>query len=133
MKTKLKFWAALFLFNVATCFPAYAGQITATIPSGSSVSANVSLPYSSSVVRLQTPAAWTNANITIFISNDGGQTYQELYDGAGNEYTIAASASRNILLDPAVFAGVQNFYIQSGTTGLPVNQAASRTIIISVR
>ena len=74
------------------------------------------------------PAAWTTANLTVFISSDGGATYSELYDGVGQEFVIVAGVSRTILLDPSVFAGVDMFYFQSGVTGTLVTQTAAQVI-----
>lgn len=112
--------------------PAFAAS--AVIASGQSLSGAVSIPMNSQPARIQIPAAWTTANLTFFVSNDSSATYQELYDGQGNEYTVVVTAANTtILLDPAVFAGIQNFKIQSGTTGTPVTQGGSRTLNIITR
>lgn len=111
-------------------------MLNAVIASGASLSGVIDLtPYNSSggkrAVGLQMPAAWTAANLTFFVSLDG-VTFQELYDGQGNEYTVIANAANYILLDPSVFGSFLWFKIQSGTTASPVNQAASRTIGINI-
>jgi len=132
----MRFLALLSLLILAA-FPAMAATVTATIASGASLSSAVTIPKTSPQgtaprsVAIVMPAAWTAANLTFFVSADG-VNYAELYDGQGNEYTVVAGTSRYILLDPAVFTAITNFKIQSGTTGSPVNQGASRSLVVTV-
>lgn len=81
-----------------------------------------------SLVGIQIPSGWTTANITFLGSTDGGATFNDLYDDAGTERSVGATASRTITLDPTKFMGCTHLKIRSGTSGTPVNQGASRTI-----
>lgn len=128
---------ALFFFPMpAWAIPPYV--TTATIASGASMSSLVSIAPFSNVgppqsVQIIIPSTWTTANLTFFVCSSTGTGCVELYDGAGNEYTVVVTAvSTIILLDPNVFSYVSYFKIQSGTTGSPVNQVAARTLMINL-
>lgn len=99
----------------------------ATITSGTSLSA--SIPVSrANVIALIMPAAWTAANLTFQGSIDGDNFY-DIYDQAGNEFAVPAAASRYIGgLDALCFGSFNYFKIRSGTSSVPVNQAADRVI-----
>lgn len=107
--------------------------VAATIAISTALSAAVDLGAIGTLVGIQMPAAWTTANLTFQASYDGGTTYQDLYDDAGNEVTVTAAASRNIYLSPEEWAGIQLLKVRSGTSGTPVNQAAARTITLVTR
>lgn len=102
--------------------------VTATIANGTALSDAVNL-QSHRIFALQMPASWTTAGLTFQGSYDG-VTYADVYDESGTEVTVAAAASRFIILDPAKFLGLQKLKIRSGTTGSPVNQAAAREIYL---
>lgn len=74
------------------------------------------------------PASWTTADLTLSVSVDGGTTYADLYDSAGNEVVLPAAASRHIDLTGISLVGVTNLKFRSGTAGTPVTQAAARTL-----
>lgn len=111
--------------------------LTTTIANGTSLSpaidlsqfANIGLPI---LWGISTPDTWTAADWTFQVSLDGGVTYENLYDGQGNEYSMTVSASRYILIDPAVFKGIVLFKIRSGSLALPVNQAADRILKLNI-
>lgn len=108
-----------------------------TIANGASLSGEINLGGAMPGAIIM-PAAWTAANLTLQVSPDGGVTYYDLYDDAGNEITITAAASRMILFDTiaqliAIGEG-SRLKIRSGTSGTPVNQGAARTLyVVSVR
>lgn len=80
------------------------------------------------------PAAWTAAGISFAVSNTAGGTYYPLFSSIGNESglsTVAASTAYNV--NPSDFAGWRFVKIRSGTSGTPVAQGASRSIILQVR
>jgi hypothetical protein len=85
-----------------------------------------------SPVRLNMPAAWTTANLTFQVSEDG-TTFRNLYDDAGSETTVTAAASRSIIVDPLDFIGVGALKIRSGTAASTVGQAATRVIEVVYR
>ena len=65
-----------------------------------------------------------------------GMTWQELYDGAGNEVTITAAAGQFVipLLDPSyLWRGVNMLQVRSGTLAAPVNQVAAAVVNIVTR
>lgn len=109
---------------------------TATIASGQSLSDGVSVG-GLRLFGIVMPAAWTDANITFQASFDDGSTWVDAYDAdtisAGNEYKISAAASRFIGLDPNYFAAIPMIRLRSGTSSLPVAQAAARTITLVLR
>lgn len=102
--------------------------VSATIASGQSLSGAVNLA-GCRLVGLVMPAAWTAASLTFQVSHDG-TTYNDLYDDAGNEYTVVAAASRYIGLVGMDWEAVRFLKVRSGTAATPVNQAAQRVIVL---
>lgn len=74
------------------------------------------------------PAAWTAASLTFQVSNDG-TTWRNLFDAEGTEVEVVATAGVAIILDTSSFLPWRHMRIRSGTSALPVNQGADRTII----
>lgn len=120
-----------------------AKKTTATIANGSSLSGEIDLNHIRSAAEgaggdgvhlaaIQMPSAWTAANITFQGSVDGS-IYYDLYDQYGTEVLVTAAASRVILLDLSMFAGINFVKLRSGTTGTAVNQAADRAIVLGLR
>lgn len=105
-----------------------------TIASGASQSAIFDItnitPGNGSAMGLFMPAAWTTANITVLLSPTCGSPWYNAYDGAGNEYVIAAAASRYVGLDTAYFIGARCIKFVSGTSAVPVAQAGDRVLKI---
>ena len=88
------------------------------------------------LVGISMPAAWTAAALTFQVSPDGGTTWQELYDGAGNAITITAAAGQFVipLADPSYFwRGINMIKVRSGTAAVPVNQVAAAAINLVTR
>lgn len=113
--------------------------LSCTIDNGgslSSVAQPASAPMASlsdmAVYAILMPAAWTAANLTIQVSNDG-TNYYNVYDAAGLEVVIIPDASRYILIPPSAFICGKFIKLRSGTAGTPVNQGAERTIQILAR
>lgn len=120
-----------------------AKKTTATIANGASLSGAIDMNRIRSsaegmgghgihLAAIQMPSAWTAANITFQGSVDGS-TYYDLYDQYGTEILVTAAASRVILLDLSMFAGINFVKLRSGTTGTAVNQAADRAIVLGLR
>ncbi len=106
---------------------------TATIANGASLSGAVSVggpDFRVSLLRISMPAAWTAANLTFQASDSLTGTFQNLYDAAGTEVTVTTAAGREIRLDPTHFAGVGYIKVRSGTSAVPVNQGAARTVTL---
>jgi len=107
----------------------------ASIAAGRSLSGPVPLG-ALTLVGISMPATWTPAVLTFQVSPDGGTTWQELYDGAGNEVTIFAAAGQFVipLLDPSyLWRGVNLVQVRSGTLAPPVNQVAAAVVNIVTR
>jgi hypothetical protein len=88
------------------------------------------------LVGISMPATWQTAALTFQVSPDGGTTWQELYDGAGNEITIQAAAGQFVipLADPSyLWRGINMVQVRSGTAGSPVTQTAGATINLVTR
>jgi hypothetical protein len=116
----------------------YLSTATAAIPASGSISAAVSLS-GYGVARIYVPSGWTAANLTFQVCETQNGTYSELYDSAGNEYTVtvpAAASSEAVAcaLDPSVFSlGFQYLILRSGTKGSPVVQTSGATLTLAIR
>ncbi len=84
-------------------------------------------------VAIRMPASWDAANLTFQGCEVTGGTFANVYDDAGTEYTVTASSSRYILLNPAAFCGLQFMKVRSGTASVPVSQTAARSLVIVLR
>lgn len=104
---------------------------TVTIATGGVVSDALAL-LKQSPVRINMPAAWTTANLTVQVSEDG-VTYRNLYEEDGREKTITVAADRSIIVDPIDYIGVGYLKLRSGTVGTTVAQAATRVIEVVYR
>ena len=107
-------------------------EIQATIPINTALSGAVELG-GHSVERIIMPAAWTAADLTFAISDDGGTTSQNLYWDWGAEMVVDAAVATTIELSPFVkLSNIDQLIVRSGTAGVPVNQAAERIVRLSV-
>jgi len=107
-------------------------EVTATIALNGNLSAAVEL-NGADVLRIAMPAAWTAADLTFQVSDDGGTTFRNVYWDWGPEMVVDAAASMSIELSP--FVGLHNIdqlKVRSGTAGVPVAQAAERLILLAV-
>lgn len=102
---------------------------TATILSGASLSDAIDLS-GRNLTGILLPATWTTADLTFSVSLDG-TTYADLHDAAG-EYVAVAAASVFIGLNIAALMGFRYLKVRSGTSGTPVNQAADRSIVLTL-
>lgn len=106
---------------------------TVTIPEDGSLTPAVYLG-TKTLVGIETPAEWTAANLTLQAASTEGGTYKNVYDKAGNEYTITAAASRAIALSEDDLYGIGRWIkVRSGTGGTPVNQAADRELTLILK
>lgn len=79
---------------------------------------------------IQMPAAWTAANLTFQASIDG-VTFADLYDDAGVEVLLTATASHVIIMPPSKFIGLRWLKVRSGTAGVAVAQGAERVLLMA--
>lgn len=103
---------------------------TATIAAAASLSDAVEL-NGADVLRITMPAAWTAAEITFQVSDDGGANFRDLYMEWGFE--LGAWAEAGISIEASIFLrllSIDQIKIRSGTSGAPVAQVAEREILI---
>lgn len=109
---------------------ALASSTSLTIASGASLSGAGLCPPGYSLCGIVFPSVWTAATMTFQASVDG-TTYNNIYNTAGTEYSVAgASASRYIAVDPADFSGSYNIKVRSGTAAAPVNQGQTTIVLL---
>ncbi len=102
--------------------------IDVVIPNGEAISTAVYLG-TKTLVGVEMPDAWTAANLTLQAAVAETGTYNNVYDKAGTEFTITAAASRAIGLGSDDLIGIGRWIkVRSGTSGVPVNQGAARTL-----
>jgi hypothetical protein len=81
------------------------------------------------LVGIAMPAVWTAAALTFQVSPDGGTTWLELYDGAGNEVTLMAAAGQFVMPGATyAWAGINMLKVRSGTAAAAVTQTPGATI-----
>jgi len=107
-------------------------EVTATIASAASLSGAVELK-GADVLRISMPAAWTAADLTFQVSDDGGTTFRNVYWDWGPEMVVDASTSMTIELSPFVqLRSIDQLKVRSGTAGTPVAQAGIRLIVLAI-
>lgn len=84
-------------------------------------------------IGIQMPATglWTPADLTFQVALDKDGTFQNLFDDAGSEVKLTVDAARIITFggNTAALLGRWRFVkVRSGTSVLPVSQAAARTL-----
>lgn len=105
-------------------------SVTATIANGASLSAAIDLGANYFAVSLTMPAAWTAASLSFQTSVDN-VTFNEMSDVLGALVSLTVSASTDLALDGTTFIGRRYIKVRSGTAASPVNQGASRAIILT--
>lgn len=107
--------------------PVEFGWLAATIAPGTSLSDVITLSKAN-VIAIQIPSVWTSASITFSVSADGVNFF-DLYDQAGNEFTIPAAAGRYFGgIDVLVMGSFNYMRVRSGTSASPVNQVAGAVL-----
>lgn len=109
-------------------------SISCVIKSGASLTATAVNLGAGEVVGLLVPAAWTAADITFSPDSAGTGTCR---DEAGTELKIASAAivagDRVVCAIPSKLNALGVVYVRSGVKGVPVVQAADRTLTFLVR
>ena len=106
-----------------------------TIANGASLSTPASLG-AQVLCGILVPAGWTAAALTFQASDDGGATWQSMFDATGAEIAIssaAVAAGQRISINSSAFVGVDLVRVRSGTTAAPVSQGAARTLTLVSR
>lgn len=104
-------------------------QTRATIPAGDSSSSPLDINNQHLIAIVMSPG-WTAAGLSFAISLDEGISWSNVYDHTGAELVVAADAGRYIALPPTLLTAPGLLGVRSGTTGVPVNQASDRELIV---
>jgi hypothetical protein len=89
------------------------------------------------LVAIQTPSAWTAADLTFQATVDEDATgtpanYENIYDDNDAELVVQAGVDRFILLSAAKqLRGIRWLKVRSGTAGVAVNQGGARELWLS--
>lgn len=109
--------------------------LTAVIPAGQSLSGEV-LAEGGALTRIELPAAWDAAPITLQVDSGGG--FKDLLDAETNT-EIRFPASGNLaagkayaIPDAGKLGKTMKLKLRSGTSAAPVNQTAERSITVVV-
>ena len=117
---------------------------TVTIASGQSLSGYIDL-FGCDLVAIYMPSAWTAAPLTFQVSpydpadsrfTQWNELYKSTGENDGAEYIVsstAAAAVQVVTLPEDDFCGFRFLKVRSGTSASPVNQAASRSLILICR
>lgn len=111
-------------------------NIAVQIAAGQSLSPEVDIG-SKALVGIVLPSAWIAAagGISLQISVDGGNTWNELTTAAGAAYAVAFTGAGPafIAIDPTTLRGVQAIKVRSGTAGAPVPQTSLVALTLVTR
>jgi len=98
---------------------------------GESLSSGIDIS-AGNIVRITTPAGWTNANLTFQISSDG-TGYNDLYDAEGQEITIVVRGDNSAIIIRDPWSRTINFIkFRSGTVKNPVPQQDGRLFAVAI-
>ena len=103
-----------------------------TISAGEAVSTESVETGGGEVVGLIFPSSLDGASVTFSVSLDN-TTFNNLYKADGTEYSVVSGINRYVVIDPNAFSGIRYVKIRSGTSGIPANQSAARTIYLVYR
>jgi hypothetical protein len=105
-----------------------------TIASGQSLSAAKAVPPGKQLVGIIMSPAWTAAGLTFQSSGTTGGTFQEVSDDAGTAVAVTVAAGVNVVLNQVAAAKKLVSHgaikVRSGTSGVPVVQAADRVLTL---
>lgn len=102
-------------------------SVPATIAESESLSDVVEL-LGYDLVAVQLPATWTAASVTFQCSQDG-ITFSDVHDDAGTEVALTVAASQWVTVPTEFVRHFGTFIkVRSGTSSVPVAQAAERVI-----
>lgn len=109
--------------------------LTGTILNGASLSDEIQL-NGVMIEAIIMPAAWTAAGLSFLASalaTANGGIFLPLFDVAGVEITATVDASRRIVLPISLIRSHNFIQLRSGTSAVPVNQGANRSISLLCR
>lgn len=76
------------------------------------------------------PAGWAAADLTFQASNDGGVTWFEVYTATNQEVDYPNTPGTWIVIDPALWRGINCLRVRSGTKASPVAQTAAQVLVL---
>jgi hypothetical protein len=84
------------------------------------------------LAKIFMPSTWTAADLTFVEAPASGGTFQDLYDDASTpaEVTVKVNAGQNTVISTNKdnLSAMAYFKLRSGTSSLPVQQGAERTL-----
>lgn len=107
-----------------------------TFALNASLSNKFFVPAGSTIVSLDSDAAWTAADLYFTICDTQAGSYWDVYNSDGTAYTILSAlmvaGKRRYLLPPADLASLGGYWVQlrSGPSGAAVNQLAARSLTV---
>lgn len=109
-------------------------KLPLTIPAGQSLS-NAFAPGNGFVVGLLMPPAWTAARLTVLVSLDGTNfhdlhVFDEPIGTTPVEFKVNVVPGAIVAIDPERMLMAQSFKLRSGTSDVPVPQAAAREFTV---
>lgn len=104
-----------------------------TIASGAALSSGISLPEGFTVYGIIMPSGWTAAALTFGASLDGGTSYSNLFNSSGTELQATVAASQWVPIDLTDYMVGKTVRVRSGTSAVPVNQLADRTLTLLLK
>lgn len=103
--------------------------LSASIPAGAAVSGTIN-SGAQTLHGVLIPSNWTAADLTFEISVDGGATFFNMKSTTNAEIDYQVAAGSYVAIDPTLWRAINCFRIRSGTSAVPVNQAANVTLEI---
>jgi len=103
-------------------------MLVVTILSGASQSGEFKVPAWDLLVGVELPTVWTAAEVSFLVSTSGSGNFRPLLDTAGEVQFPSSSGDRYFSLHPDTFLHCPVLKVRSGTSAVPVNQGADRTI-----
>lgn len=110
--------------------PIRRSEHSVTIAKGATVSGAVDIK-AGRILGVMMPADWDSADLKFVASADGGTTYYDVYDDAGNEIALTVASDRFIVFDANTLdnlAGISNFKAVASAT--QSSQAATLIFVV---
>ena len=101
-----------------------------TIASGAALTGAISLDRNT-ILGIGIPATWTAATLTFQASMDN-VTFYDMRNAEGTELEVPVTAGDWIAFNPDDLRSPLYVKIRSGTSAVPVNQAADRVLDVAI-
>jgi hypothetical protein len=107
-------------------------RVAAQIAEGQSLSGTV-FGHRLALIGVEMPSEWTAAPLSFQLAPTESGPWRDLWDWAGNEFVLVVDANRFVPFDPRAALMVEWLRVRSGSSALPVAQAADREIVLVFR